>query len=341
MEKLSVSMQEVADAAGVHRATVSRALRNDPRITPEVRARVQAAAEKLGYRPNALISALMSHRRAVTAPAFQAIMAYVTRFSAHGAWREVSESFVRIYDGAAQCARRQGYTLEEFCVNDPKLSSAAFSRMLYARGIHALLLAPLPRPSGHMRLDWARFAPVTVGYSLLRPELHRVATDHFGSLVQAMRQCRRRGYRRLGVLLTGWVNERTDRRWLGALLAENEHADAAHRIPALITKDFNDAAFRRWFREHRPEVILGVHLYRVLEVLKKMRVRVPEDVGLVTLELRERERGFTGMDQSFERIGEASVNTLIGMLHRGERGIPEVPQKILIDARWVEGGTLR
>ena len=79
---------------------------------------------------------------------------------------------------------------------------------------------------------------------------------------------------------------------------------------------------------------------KVLAALKTMRVRVPRDVGVVTLERREREAGLSGMEQNFERIGAAAVNSIIGMLHRGERGLPAVPEKILVDASWIEGDTL-
>jgi hypothetical protein len=63
-------------------------------------------------------------------------------------------------------------------------------------------------------------------------------------------------------------------------------------------------------------------------------------VGVVSLERREREAGITGMEQNFERIGAAAVNTVIGMLHRGERGLPVVAEKTLIDATWVDGDTM-
>ncbi|MGH8020827.1 MAG: LacI family DNA-binding transcriptional regulator [Opitutaceae bacterium] len=42
-------MQDIADRAGVHRSTVSLALRDHPRISAEVRARIQALARDLGY----------------------------------------------------------------------------------------------------------------------------------------------------------------------------------------------------------------------------------------------------------------------------------------------------
>ena len=48
----------VARRAGVHAATVSRALRDDPRITPAQRRKVRRCAEELGYRTNPFVAAL-------------------------------------------------------------------------------------------------------------------------------------------------------------------------------------------------------------------------------------------------------------------------------------------
>ena len=56
-------MQDVANAAGYSRATVSMALRNDPVIPEATRARIRAVAEQLGYRASPLVAALMSLQR--------------------------------------------------------------------------------------------------------------------------------------------------------------------------------------------------------------------------------------------------------------------------------------
>ena len=56
-------MADVAREAGVHTSTVSLALRHSPRIAVGTRERVEAAAERLGYHPNPLVTALMKNRR--------------------------------------------------------------------------------------------------------------------------------------------------------------------------------------------------------------------------------------------------------------------------------------
>jgi len=57
-----VSIKDIAEVAGVSYSTVSRALNNNPLISQEVRTRVQALAQSMGYSPNALAQGLLSHR---------------------------------------------------------------------------------------------------------------------------------------------------------------------------------------------------------------------------------------------------------------------------------------
>ena len=55
-------MADVAREAGVNKATVSRVLRGDPRISPSTRRRVWDVARSLGYEPNAVAKGLSSRR---------------------------------------------------------------------------------------------------------------------------------------------------------------------------------------------------------------------------------------------------------------------------------------
>lgn len=56
------TIHDVAKAAGVSIATVSKALNNNGRMQPETRDRIKRAAAELGFRPNALARGLLSKR---------------------------------------------------------------------------------------------------------------------------------------------------------------------------------------------------------------------------------------------------------------------------------------
>ncbi len=57
-----VTMAEVAEAVGVNKGTVSRALKGDSRISPETRQKIWDTAKKLGYQLNVVASGLSSRR---------------------------------------------------------------------------------------------------------------------------------------------------------------------------------------------------------------------------------------------------------------------------------------
>jgi DNA-binding LacI/PurR family transcriptional regulator len=62
-----VTLEEVAQAAGVSRATASRVLTSDPRVSADARRAVERAASKLGYIPNQAGRALATGRSGAVA----------------------------------------------------------------------------------------------------------------------------------------------------------------------------------------------------------------------------------------------------------------------------------
>ena len=57
-----VTIYQVAQAAGVSLATVSRVINKQGSVTPETRAKVEKTIKDLGYRPSGLAQALATNR---------------------------------------------------------------------------------------------------------------------------------------------------------------------------------------------------------------------------------------------------------------------------------------
>ena len=62
ISRRSVSIQDIAEAAGVSHSTVSRALHDSDLISREVRQRIQQLAQEMGYTPNAVAQSLKGQR---------------------------------------------------------------------------------------------------------------------------------------------------------------------------------------------------------------------------------------------------------------------------------------
>jgi len=138
-------MREVANVAGVSIATVSRSLANKAGVSGETRRRVQDACNRLGYRTNPLVAALMSSRRRHASPEGGLTLAYVTAFDTADGWRtHPSPIFRQMFAGAERRAADRNYRLEHFWLYRDGMTNTRFSNMLLARGVRGLLFAPVP-----------------------------------------------------------------------------------------------------------------------------------------------------------------------------------------------------
>src|SRR3954469_24928240 len=104
----TVTLKDIAREAGVSLMTVSRALRKHASVSPETQSKIERVAKELGYRPNPLISALMSYRRAGKAPHSHSVLAFVTSFPTRDGWK-TRKIYQEFFQGALECADRHGY----------------------------------------------------------------------------------------------------------------------------------------------------------------------------------------------------------------------------------------
>jgi LacI family transcriptional regulator len=336
-----VRLQEIADKAGVCRATVSLALRNHPSLPLSTRQRIRQLADKLGYRPNPLVSTLMSlNRRAKATRPKHLTLAFVTAFSHRDPWNFYLSA--DLITGAAASAEKQGYHLEEFWLGDLKMTTNRLSEILYQRGVPGMIIAPLSVPRGELEFDWSHFAAVAIGQTLAKPDLHRVSTNRFQAMRRAIRHLREKGYRRLGLAIDINQDARVDHQWAAAFEWEQQQSKAAQRTKLFLVEneDWTPRNFADWFKKNRPEVVLGYDP-KIISWLTELGFSVPKEVGFVHLWNPDQSGKFAGLYHNPPAIGAAAVDFLTGMIQRNERGVPLNPQTSLLEARWVDGATLR
>lgn len=339
MSASAPTLRSLAKVLGLSRTTVSDALRGSPRVDPDTAARVRKAARDAGYRRNPLAGALMSELRRSRGTAFRGVLAAVD-FNEPTRPEHAVPYHRELVLGAEARAAALGFKVEKFSVGHAGVSVQRLDSILQSRGIHGVILLPAWEEPDLSNLDWSQFAGIYTDYMIERPALHTVCSDHHRSLLAALQRLAGLGYREPGLCLQRHQDERLQYRWSAAFHAFQEsHADI-RAIPPLLVDTLNQDQFVRWFRRHKPDVVLGHHS-EVIDWIAACGGRVPATHGFVCLNVIMEPRPCAGLDLQPRTLGARATELLIGQLQRNETGIPEWPSTTTIPARWRDGPTLR
>ncbi len=332
-------MQQIADKAEVSRMAVSLALRGSRKVSAKTTAKIRSIAEELGYRPNPLVSALMTQLRLARPTQKRTTIAYATAFPTKDGWRR-SGQLLQFHEGVRQRGEALGYEVEEWWLREPGMTQQRIGEILFTRGIHGLLVAPLPARGTAVQLDWSKFSGATIGHSFTGAALHRASSDQYRAILLALREIARLGYRRIGLALTREEDADVERRWSAGMLVHQSEIAPEDRVPMLLEEGALAGSFIPWFRAHRPDVVLSLSS-ECVALLAGIGVCVPKDAGFASLGLLPADTGVAGVDQNFPLVGAAALDLVDVQLRRNELGLPDVPKTVLVPGRWVPGGTLR
>ncbi|MCH6258420.1 LacI family transcriptional regulator [Puniceicoccaceae bacterium K14] len=336
---LKVTMQDVAKALGLSQSTVSLALRNNKKIPEPTRKRIIAKAEEMGYKSGAQISTLMARIRSSRPLAQNATIAAITHHQADSL-RNSKPVFKANWKGASQRAKELGYQLEEFKLDAQGMTPARLSEILRSRNIEGLLIFPFI-PEKSLSIEWKQFSAVTIGYNLTFPQLNRVTADRYGNIRLALAQTKSRGYKRPGIVIEHSQNERTQRRWVSPFYGYgmDQLSDPLNSVH--VVKDQREATFKEWIERYQPDVILGCGLLPVKEWLDGLGLKVPQDIGLVSVsDAFFFTQKCSRVCENNVKVGSTAIDFLVAQLHRNEYGIPKCRTETFIPGKWIEHQTL-
>jgi DNA-binding LacI/PurR family transcriptional regulator len=339
-----MSLRRIAATLDLSPSAVSLALRNSPKIPATTRQRVAAEAERIGYRPNAKLKELMSQLRHSGVQAKEACIGVISLYDTPRPW-ERSLHLTRVFDSMQCRADELGYRLEPLWLRAPGMTLSRFRTILDTRGIQALLCFGSPDLSEPFPAELDHYAIVTQGLSI-STSLNRVTSHFYNDLTAALNKVHSRGYRRPGLVLGYYEEQRSAHAYTSAYLGWCEHIFGTPLVvPVLRTNRVEEKPLIQWINKHKPDVVLFVHLYDALgelqAVLKRNGIHAPEDLGVVAVSQILEDTPFTGMQQNQKLMGTWAVELLVGRILNQDFGIPTNPRIEMVESRWVEGKTLR
>ena len=178
------TMADVAALSGVSAITVSRALRHPDKVSPETRAKVQAAIETLGYGPDLVAGSLASNQSHIVAAVVPTIGGTI---------------FVDTVKGMSDMLREQGYQLLLGDSGYSLAEEAALVDAFLGRRPDGLILTGVHHEASvRTRLAAARVPVVEVWDVSDQPIDMVVGFSNFRAGYEMTAHLARRGYRRIG-----------------------------------------------------------------------------------------------------------------------------------------------
>lgn len=331
-----ITLQQIARAADCSLATVSYALRDDPRIRPETRALVQKVAAQLGYRPNPRFSALMSHIRNSRPVVDGERIAFVWVHTSRA--ESAKDPFLqRVFLGAKARAEALGYGLEPFWTAERGMTDRRLSQVMKSRGIVGVLLSPVIHEAEvTLDLEWSCFAPAVIGNARWSPELHHAGHHHYLAMRMALEKLAAAGCRRPMAILEADVNERARRAWEAAFAVFHPSRSAATELLWIGSPGDRRAVARR-VKTSRPDALV-VSDHATIERIRAMNLTAVAGLPIVNLHWLPSAPEIGGIDQSYDMVAANAVDLVVSQLSSNETGVPPWPRMLLFSGRWVAPG---
>ncbi len=315
---MAVTLKDVAERAGVSRSAVSRTFTAGASVSQKTRAKVEEAANELGYAPNALASSLTTGRTK--------LIGLVANNFHNPLILEVFDLFTR---------GLQDRGLRPLLVNLSNATDPGKSlRMLRQYSVDGVIVASSTLPSSFAKAFRSAGMPVVhaFGRDTLSPDVHVVGIDNIACGRMAAEALIARGYRRVGFLGGPETATSTQDRAAGfvASLAPHPHITVTTSYASSYTYDAGRSEMARLLASGPAEAYFcGDDLLAVgaLSAIEEAGLSVPGDVGLIGLNDMEMSRwqiiGLTTIRQPVARIIDAAIDLVVATIETPDRP-PEI-----------------
>ncbi len=268
------SIKDVAEAAGVSTATVSRVLSNGLHVRPEVRERVMATVERLGYRPNLVARSLRSQQSST-------IGLIVSDIS--------NPFFTAISRAVEDTAYEQGFSVLLCNTDENPEKEAIYLNLMRDTTVAGAIMSPTRHTIASFADSNIPFPLVVIDRSITNGDVDSVLLDNVNAAYRLITHLVEQGYTRIGALCSemGTGLERQ----LGYEKALRAHGLAPKSEYMKYVSPKAEAGYVATVKmldlDEPPDALFAVNSLIAEGALRAIRERnlsIPEDIALVAFD---------------------------------------------------------
>lgn len=334
------TLKDIAKEVGVSIATVSKALNNRPGVNLELQRKIIETAKKMNY--------------AKLLPKIE------TKRSTHIVGVIVSDIsnpfFANIVLSMEKVLYSQGYKYILSNTDENPEKELSYLRALTNHGVDGLIVAPSRSLKvNNELLNFYKKYNSLGGHIVfvdrviedLREDINYVIIDNFGAALEAVAYLKNKGHTQIGAI-TGPKEIFTSRERLKGFLKGMEVCGLEVKDKWIVDGKYTSegafkAALKLFENSDAPTALISfnnVMTLGILRAFKKLKLRIPEDVSLISFddspwnELNE--VPITSIVQPVEEVGTVAATILIGGLKNFVSRKKVKPSKVILKAQILE-----
>ncbi len=269
-----VSIKDVAEAAGVSTATVSRVLSNGLHVRPEVRERVMATVERLGYRPNLVARSLRSQQSST-------IGLIVSDIS--------NPFFTAISRAVEDTGYEQGFSVLLCNTDENPEKEAIYLNLMRDTAVAGAIMSPTRQTIANFADSNLPFPIVVVDRSISNGDVDAVLLDNVDAAYRLITHLIEQGYRRIAALCSEMSTGLE--RQIGYERALRAHGFAPKTeymkyVPPKVEAGYV-AALKMLDLAEPPDALFTVNSLLAegaLQAIRERNLTIPDDIALVTFD---------------------------------------------------------
>ncbi len=320
-----LTLENIAELAGVSRSTASRVLRNQGSVSKKARTKVMRVVEETGFQPNAAARSLTGHRTNI-------IGVFITEI----AQAVLSDPyFSKLLEGVAEAANEYDQTLTLFLLHDTSDINQMTTRIIQNAFVDGIVVSSTAKDNPVIpRLQSANLPFVVLG-RIDDANVNYVDADNVNGAFTAVSHLIRQGYQRIGTI-TGTMNNYSaiDRLegYKNALRVRGRAVDPTLIAYGDFVMDSGYANAKKLLEQNVDAIFAASDSIALgaMRAIEDVGLRIPHDVAIIgfdDLQFAEKANPpLTTIRQPIRRMGKLAVE----MLHDIVTNKPLQPSRVSV-----------